>query len=109
MASGIQCLAAVVPLANHFLNPARWESELNQNNPLGIKGLIFCAITMEISIILIQTETCLMIKGFYVLKIGKMCHSSKKDPLLSVLSNFKSFANPIKKVPGVDWHVHLLI
>ena len=39
MASGIQCLAAVVPLANHFLNPARWESELNLNNPLGIKGI----------------------------------------------------------------------
>jgi len=34
MNSGIQCLAAVVPLANYFLS-GKWEVELNIDNPLG--------------------------------------------------------------------------
>lgn len=38
MNSGIQCLAAVVPLANYFLDRSQWESELNPNNPLGTGG-----------------------------------------------------------------------
>ena len=37
MNSGIQCLAAVAPLANYFLS-GEWEAEINQNNPLGTGG-----------------------------------------------------------------------
>ena len=37
MNSGIQCLAAVAPLANYFLS-GKWEDEINQNNPLGTGG-----------------------------------------------------------------------
>lgn len=37
MASGVQCLAAVVPLANYFLS-SQWQQEVNVNNPLGTGG-----------------------------------------------------------------------
>ena len=42
MNSGIQCLAAVVPLANYFLGE-KWKDEINTVNPLGTNGKLSTA------------------------------------------------------------------
>jgi len=42
MNSGIQCLAAVVPIANYFLGDV-WKDEINTVNPLGTNGKLSTA------------------------------------------------------------------